>query len=446
MSKTSASLRRGGLYAQLAVFALLASALVLGVGSPAAAASTINIKPGHAPTKAASFTQKCDLGGGPVENEDAWVFDLPGDPDTSGTFQSVTATFSTPDGDVTKTIPGTPNSTIVKDTGTSKAWIRVAAGWTLTGATAQISGTADSFVLGGTCAASHPRPNPKLYLEKTGYPAKGVKAGDKVTYTYKVKNQSTGTKYPISKITITDDTVTGITCEDTSLKPWESTTCTGKYTVKKTDVKKGKIVNKAKATGWFGRQKVRSNEATFTVTTKAAPPKQVSLSIDKKARVESDCRKKCENDGYAAKGDKIFYTYRVTNTGTETITDVGVYDPKAGKVVCKNTTLARGTSTDCRAVEPHVVTKADVKAGKVVNTARATGKFYGKKVVSEPDTVTVCIRGGKYDHRNDDKDPKELPVTGDSSNMALSLGGGLLAVGSLLLGASRIRRRAHVQI
>ncbi|MER7332099.1 MULTISPECIES: LPXTG cell wall anchor domain-containing protein [unclassified Micromonospora] len=452
MSRTSAPRRRGGIYARLAALALLAGALLLAGGSPAAAASTININPENVPTMAAQATQDCDpnLGGGPFANEDVWVFNLPGNPNTTGTFQTVTATFSTPTGDVTRTIPTDPNSAIVNNMGTSKAWIRTPAGWTLVSATAVISGTADFFVLSHTCAASDPRVNPKLHLTKSASPAKGVKAGDEITYTYTVTNQSTGTVAPITDITIDDDTVTGITCEDTTLAQGESTTCTGTYTVKNSDVKNGKIVNTAQALGTYLEQTVPSNEATFTVYTKPAPPKQVSLSIDKKARVESDCSKKCENDGYAAKGDKIFYTYRVANTGTATITNVGVKDPAAGKVVCKNTTLARGTSTDCRAVKPHVVTKADVKRGKVVNKAWATGTFYGKAVVSAPDIVTVCIRGGKYDHRHDgkhdDKDDKELPVTGDSSTVALSLGGGLLAAGGLLIGASRIRRRAGLQV
>ncbi|MFU8851204.1 hypothetical protein ACNAW0_09510 [Micromonospora sp. SL1-18] len=190
----------------------------------------------------------------------------------------------------------------------------------------------------------------------------------------------------------------------------------------------------------------------------AYPPVQASLSIDKKARVESDCRNKCENDGFAAKGDEIFYTYRVTNTGTVTITNVAVDDPTAGPVVCNSTTLAPGTSTDCHAVNPHVVTKADVKKGKVVNTARATGKFDDQTVVSDPDTVTICIRHGKFDHRKDgkfdhdkdgkfdhDKDQhkhgKELPVTGSSLTTPMKLGGGLAGAGTLLVLLSAAWRR-----
>ncbi|MCW3842746.1 DUF11 domain-containing protein [Micromonospora yasonensis] len=471
MRKTSAPIRRGGVGALLGAVALLAGALLLVSGSPALAVSTISINPGNVPTTAAGFDDhECDadLGGGPFTNQDVWVFVLP-DRATSGVFQSLTLTFSTPGGTVTETIPG-PNSAIVNNLGDSKAWIRTTAGWTLTGGIAVISGTARFFDLTHTCPASNPEANPKLALTKTGTPTSGLQAGDKVTYTYTVANQSTGTSSPITNITVTDDTVAGITCQSTSLAPGASTTCTGTYTVTKADVAAGKIVNTAQAIGRFGEQTVPSNKATFTVTTQEA---QASLSIDKKARVESDCKNKCENDGFAAKGDKIFYTYRVTNTGTVTITNVAVNDPTAGTVVCNHTTLAPGTSTDCHAVNPYVVTWEDVKEGKVVNTARATGKFDGRNVVSDPVTVTVCIRDGKFDHRKDGKDDKDckdwqngkdwqnsengkdckggwdgkhLPVTGGDSAQTLGVGGGLLAAGGLLIGLSRLRRKVRIQL
>ncbi|MET8356624.1 hypothetical protein [Micromonospora sp. NPDC005171] len=120
------------------------------------APSTIDINPGNVPTTAAAFTQNCDpnLGGGPFPDQDVWVFNLPGNPETSGQFVTVTGTWSIPnDGTVTRTIP-TDGGAIVNNMGTSKAWIRLPAGWTLTDATAVITGTAEFFVLTHTCAAS----------------------------------------------------------------------------------------------------------------------------------------------------------------------------------------------------------------------------------------------------------------------------------------------------
>ncbi|MGW5667657.1 DUF7507 domain-containing protein [Micromonospora sp. NPDC003776] len=451
MRKTSAPTRRAGMGALLGAVALLTGALLLVSGSPAVAATTIDINPGNVPTTAAEFTQECDpnLGGGQYPDRDVWVFVLPGDTQVAGAFQSLTLTFSTPGGTVTRTIPTDPNSAIVTDMGTSKAWIRTPAGWTLTAATAEISGTARFFNLSHTCAATNPPVSPKLTLAKAGTPTSGLRVGDKVTYTYTypVKNESTGTTNPITSIKVTDAKATGVTCDDTSLDQGESTTCHGTYTVTAADVAAGRIVNTAQATGLFGAETVASNKATFTVTTEAV---QVGLSIDKKARVESDCKNACESDGFAAKGDRIFYTYRVTNTGTVPITNVAVDDPTAGEVVCNSTTLAPGTSTDCHAVHPYVVSWKDVKAGKVVDTARATGRFDDRQIVSDPATVTICIRDGKFDHRKDGKDGKDgwdgkhLPVTGASSAQTLGLGGGLLTAGGLLVGLSRLRRRTRL--
>lgn len=147
--------------ARLATVAGAALAVGLSAASPALADTTIPINPGNVPTTAADYEQGCDFGGGPYADKDVWVFVLPGN---SGDFVSVTATFSTSGGIVTRTIP-TDGGAIVDDKGTSKAWIATAAGWTLTGATAVITGTApqDRFNLTHTCAATGkgtPTPNP----------------------------------------------------------------------------------------------------------------------------------------------------------------------------------------------------------------------------------------------------------------------------------------------
>ncbi|WP_285792198.1 hypothetical protein [Micromonospora sp. NBRC 101691] len=139
----------------------ITAGLLLATGAPAAAQTTIDINPGNVPTTAAEVTQVCDpnLGGGPYVGQDVWVFNLPGDQQTAGVFESVTATFDTPNGPLTVTIPD-DGGAIVNTMGTSKAWIRLPAGYTLLDATAVISGSADFFVLTHTCAALQPTPTP----------------------------------------------------------------------------------------------------------------------------------------------------------------------------------------------------------------------------------------------------------------------------------------------
>ena len=136
-----------------------AAAGILAFAAPAMANSTININPGNvnngAGTTAAGFdSHECSetFGGGPYADKDVWVFNLPGNHDVVGDFVSVTATFDTGSGTVTKTIKADGGDIVFN--GTSKAYIALDAGWKLTGASAEITGTADFFVLTHTCPAS----------------------------------------------------------------------------------------------------------------------------------------------------------------------------------------------------------------------------------------------------------------------------------------------------
>lgn len=135
--------------------AAFAAVVLFGLSSPAQANMTININPGNLTGNPAAqwSTKECSsqLGGGPYADKDVWVFNLPGNHDTTGDFVSLALTFNTPDGDAVKAIPG-PDSGI-EVVGHSKAWIAVPAGWTLKAASAVISGTADQFVLTHTCPA-----------------------------------------------------------------------------------------------------------------------------------------------------------------------------------------------------------------------------------------------------------------------------------------------------
>ena len=149
-------------------FAVVAGAAVLiglATASPALADTTVTVNPGNVPTTAAAYgTHDCDenFGGGPHNDSDVWVFVLPGNHDRTGDFVSVTATFG-PNG--TLTIPA-DGGAVVTDKGASKAWITTPAGWTLTGASAVITGTATKFNLTHTCPGgggnhtSSPSPKP----------------------------------------------------------------------------------------------------------------------------------------------------------------------------------------------------------------------------------------------------------------------------------------------
>ena len=141
------------------------AAAALGISGPAWAVSTININPGNVPTTAAGFnTHECDanFGGGPFPGQDVWVFVLPGNHDTSGDFVSLTANFNG-NGSITITAAANPGNFSNGGPATSKAFIIAPAGFTLTGASAVITGTADFFNLTHTCPASgSPSPTPTM--------------------------------------------------------------------------------------------------------------------------------------------------------------------------------------------------------------------------------------------------------------------------------------------
>jgi len=150
------------------------AAVVIGLAtaSPALADTTVAINAGNVPTTASAYgTHDCDenFGGGPQQGSDIWVFVLPGNQNNTGDFVSITATFGA---NGTLTIPA-DGGAIVTDKGTSKAWIATPAGWTLTGASAVITGTAGKFNLTHTCPAggggqtSSPSPSPSPSVSKT---------------------------------------------------------------------------------------------------------------------------------------------------------------------------------------------------------------------------------------------------------------------------------------
>jgi LPXTG-motif cell wall-anchored protein len=152
---------------KLAVAAAATAVVGLATASPALADTTVTVNPGNVPTTAAAYgTHDCDdnFGGGPHSGSDVWVFVLPGNHDKTGDFVSVTATFGA---NGTLTIPA-DGGAVVTDKGASKAWITTPAGWTLTGASAVITGTAAKFNLTHTCPAggggqtSSPSPSPSV--------------------------------------------------------------------------------------------------------------------------------------------------------------------------------------------------------------------------------------------------------------------------------------------
>ena len=249
-------------------------------------------------------------------------------------------------------------------------------------------------------------------IDKTkGNSATLLDADDEVTYSFSVTNTGNVTLDPI---VVTDSMVGSVSCADTSLAAGANTTCTADnvYVLTQTDVDAGGIENTATATGTppvlvDGIQPPdvtdvsdagTKPEVDGTVTTEGTPgttetPSPVGTNTNLPGDPEEDpttllvppkpsisvlksigtIDKSLGNPALLDAGDKIEYTFVVTNTGNVTLDPVAVSDSMVGSISCDATSLAPAGITSCTADALYVLTQPDVDAGGIENTATATG-------------------------------------------------------------------------
>jgi hypothetical protein len=174
------------LLGRLTVMAGVAAVVGLAAASPAWADTTVAVNPGNVPTTASAYgTPDCDenFGGGPYAKSDVWVFVLPGNQNKVGEFVSITATFGAHG---TLKIPA-DGGAVVTDKGASKAWITTPAGWTLTDASAVITGTADKFNLTHTCPATGSGRPPTATPTPLSVPVVGIARPDRRHERYRIR-------------------------------------------------------------------------------------------------------------------------------------------------------------------------------------------------------------------------------------------------------------------
>ena len=202
--------------------------------------------------------------------------------------------------------------------------------------------------------------------------------GDTIVFSFLVTNTGAVT---VSSLEIDDPKTGPVTCPVTTLAPGASVTCTVSYTITQADVDSGSVDNTAtaSATPPTGAPVTSPPDSTSTPTDTTT-----TLSLDKTAGAPVDVN----GSGRVDAGDTIDYSFEVTNTGSLTLTGIGVTDPKTGPVTCPVATLAPGDSTTCTAT--YTITQADVDAGAVDNTATAQGTPpNGPAVDSAPDSTST---------------------------------------------------------
>ena len=364
----------------------------------------------------------------------ASVSNLPGDPLSPPAFPGATVTYTvnvtnTGSGAYTATDPASitddltnvlQDATFGSVTGTPAGWTVARTGNTLSGsgplavgATATITYTAivDNPENGtplvnavtstnptGSCApllvcttTTPVELSPSISIVKSATPTTVTAAGQTVDYSFLVTNTGNVTLNPV---VVNDTSFSGtgtmstISCPDASLAAGAAETCTATYKVTQADIDAGSVVNTATATGTppNGGTPVTSPPSTATVTATPAP----ALTIVKSATPTT----------VTAAGQTVDYSFLVTNTGNVTLSPVVVNDTSfsgtgtLSAISCPGTSLAPGTNETCTAT--YKVTQADINAGKITNTATATGTppNGGTPVTSPPSSTTVTATPG----------------------------------------------------
>lgn len=152
--------------------------------------------------------------------------------------------------------------------------------------------------------------------------------------------------------------------------------------------------------------------------------KYADLSMVKKARIE----------GCGTVGNKINYTFDITNTGDMAVTNVVLEDPLPGLVITgtQGTTLESGQSISFTGT--YTITAQDVALGKVVNSAIVTGLDPSLNVVEDISGLTIT------DGISTVADLLRAPTNiignaalcGEGSTTILSVNGGSLGTGAIV--------------
>jgi uncharacterized repeat protein (TIGR01451 family) len=207
-----------------------------------------------------------------------------------------------------------------------------------------------------------------------------IDLGETITYAFVVTNTGAVT---LSGVTVEDPLVT-VDEGPQTLAPGGKFTFHGTYTPSQTDINSGNVVNTATATGTPpSGEPFISDPDTVTV-----PPDQTPrLTIDKTGVLQDQ-----DGDGLVDAGEQIVYSFLVRNTGNVTLTDVTVKDSlllaEGISVTPGPQTLAPGEEAIFTAT--YVATQEKIDAGRVTNTATATGNTpSGTPYESNPDTEVV---------------------------------------------------------
>ncbi|TAE42588.1 MAG: hypothetical protein EAY66_00460, partial [Sphingobacteriales bacterium] len=193
-------------------------------------------------------------------------------------------------------------------------------------------------------------------------------AGETITYSFSVTN--TGNVNVIN-VTVSDPKIGLVNAAvlPNPLKPGETgllTIVPNIYTITPADIIAGQVLNTATATALEPVTNKNINATSNAI---------VIFPILKIKLVKTSKIIDANNNGFTDVGDKIEYTFTVTNTGTVLVKNIGITDPKIGLLNAAITpsTLAPSEVGVLTSTNTYTITLADILKGYVSNKATANG-------------------------------------------------------------------------
>jgi uncharacterized repeat protein (TIGR01451 family) len=202
--------------------------------------------------------------------------------------------------------------------------------------------------------------------------------GDTLSYLFTVTNTGNLT---LSAITVSDDMVAGIVCQQTVLAPGEQTTCEGEdYVLTQDDITQGDVVNEATARG----TPPVGPDVEDTDSSTTALPALSLLTIRKENTQHTDA----DGNGFVSPGDTLTYRITATNAGNTDLANVAVRDDLIDPAEALCATLAPAET--CVLTGSLTVTVDDAQAGSIDNTAEALSDQTPVAVFASLD---IAVRG-----------------------------------------------------
>lgn len=205
--------------------------------------------------------------------------------------------------------------------------------------------------------------------------------GDRIDYTFVVRNTGEVT---LSQISVSDPLTNATLTLAGTLAPDEENTTplTTSYDLTQADLDRGSVLN----TATVAAKAPDGDDLSDTASTTVSLPEAASIMIEKSVEFED-----AGTIGVMEPGDRLNYSFTITNTGNVTLSNITVTDPTAVLSGASVPDLAPGASDDTTITGYHILTQTDIDSGTVLNTAAVEGTSPGDKKAEDTSTASYQI-------------------------------------------------------